>query len=686
MQKQLKTNKILEEKEVHHTMAFVRMNPPHAGHGKLVDKVHGEQKKHGGTSSIVLSKTHDPKKNPLSPEQKLHHVKNAFPHAHVESDSGLLQHLSKLHKNGVTHLHMVAGADRTEGMHKLIKQYNGVKDPHGYYKFKHVSMTSSGERDPDSEGVEGHSASKMRKHAHENNYKLFAASAPKTMAAKHVREMFNDVKAGLAAPKKKLKEEACADHFKALFLVGGPGSGKDFLIHSSLNEFALKELSMDRVFNAIVKETNIEELENFPSVIINGNADNADKVVVTKAILETMGYDTAMIYVYSTDESSKARNDFRISRDAKTFTEEVRKEKYDSSISNMKQYLEMFENFVLYDNSNNFITVDEDKKSEITSWLTELNDVVIGFLAKDPSNEAAVEWIQERVMEIGLPTTSRFYGMVTPGQLVKKTLTYAEADKIVPGPKFTGKENPKDGDKYHGGVGFASRNATQRTIPEEIAIHQHHIANLHGPRELKTLDSPLNVATTGMSNNMGTGDIGVSSLGASQNTYETVKHRGKVPVGDNGADAQSFSGITEKKKKKSSYSSADPGEIGGKENGAVDMPSGVGPLGAGMSLAEKKSFKKFRGLSPVTPKQTGVTFGSGIGNAAPNYNSAAAVGFMDYKEETKKKKQFKNNPNKPSGAVGFESDTGSETLTTTLESIRTKISSQINNFDQELEK
>jgi len=107
---------ITEEHAVHHTMAFARMNPPHAGHGEVVDKVNEVQKKHGGTSSIVLSRSHDSKKNPLTPEQKVHHAQNAFPHAHFESDDGLLQHLSKLHKKGVTHLHMVAGTDRIEDL------------------------------------------------------------------------------------------------------------------------------------------------------------------------------------------------------------------------------------------------------------------------------------------------------------------------------------------------------------------------------------------------------------------------------------------------------------------------------------------------------------------------------------------------------------------------------------------
>ena len=36
------------------------------------------------------------------------------------------------------------------------------------------------------------------------------------------------------------------NHFKAIFLVGGPGSGKDFLIHSTLNELQIKEVSMEK--------------------------------------------------------------------------------------------------------------------------------------------------------------------------------------------------------------------------------------------------------------------------------------------------------------------------------------------------------------------------------------------------------------------------------------------------------
>jgi hypothetical protein len=648
MEKNIKL--IKEENAVHHTMAFVRMNPPHAGHGELVDKVQEVQKKNGGTHSIVLSKTSDPKKNPLTPEQKLQHVRNAFPHAHVESDDGLLQHLSKLHKRGVTHLHMVAGADRLEGFKKLIQQYNGKKGPHGYYNFKHITFHSSGERDPDAEGIEGYSASKMREYAHNGDFKSFAAAAPRTMKPEHVKAMFNDVKAGLAAPKKeRLKEEHCAANFKAIFLVGGPGSGKDFLIHSSLNEFAVKEVSMERVFNAIVKETNIEELEDFPSVIVNGNADNLDKVVVVKAIMETMGYDTSMIYVYTSDESSKNRNDFRISRGAKTFSENIRKIKYDISVSNLEKYVEMFESFVLYDNSNNFVTVNEEKKKEITGWLSELHDTVTNFLAKEPSNESAVEWIVERVLEVGLPTTAAFAGVLTPGQYSNKVHTYANADKIIPGPKYSQKaaHPEKEGNKYTGGgVAFASRNSTQRTIPENV---KHHKA-VKDP--IRKIGPVLNIATTG------TGGT----------TYQDTG--GGVEIGPN-SESVSVKQIKSRIKNKIKPA-ASPGEML-KQNAAGGGGDYVPSVGGIQELKKPKYGTKMASDYGMVQN-----FGS---------SSASGLGTTGYKEETKKKKKFKrimDNPDKPSTGLGIGAQMGSELMTATFEEVKKRVETSAFNFDEVL--
>jgi hypothetical protein len=239
-------------------------------------------------------------------------------------------------------------------------------------------------------------------------------------------------------------------NFKAVFLVGGPGSGKDFLIHSSLGESNLKEISLEKLFKAILEETNIDELYNFPPVIVNGNADNKDKIIVAKAILEEMGYDTAMIYVHTSDEESKMRNNARISRGAKTFNESMRVKKYNSSIDNMHLFADMFEAFVLYDNSNNILTVNEEKKEEITGWLLELSETVTAFLAKKPTNQAALRWIEERVLEVGTNKTAAFLKALTP--TTAKVKSYKQADQKT------------------GGTAVANFNSPTRSINEKSKV------------------------------------------------------------------------------------------------------------------------------------------------------------------------------------------------------------------------
>ena len=57
---------------------------------------------------------------------------------------------------------MVVGSDEVDEFANLLDKYNGVDGRHGFYGFDDIKVVSVGERDPDAEGVEGMSASKMR--------------------------------------------------------------------------------------------------------------------------------------------------------------------------------------------------------------------------------------------------------------------------------------------------------------------------------------------------------------------------------------------------------------------------------------------------------------------------------------------------------------------------------------------
>ena len=262
---------LLEQKEKHAVMAFGRMNPITVGHEKLVNKVQEIAKKVGGSAHIVVSHSQDAKKNPLTPAQKLKHAKRAFPGVNVSASDAsapnFLAQAAKLHKQGVTHFHMVGGSDRAEEYQKLLHKYNGVKGPHGSYNFKHIEVHSAGERDPDAEGVEGMSASKMREHASNGNYKEFRKGVPSAMTDAHAKEMFNHVRKGMGMNEdvnedfQELLIEGVHDKaiFKAVFLAGGPGSGKDYVLSNTLDGHGLTEINSDKALEFLMDKEGLDK-------------------------------------------------------------------------------------------------------------------------------------------------------------------------------------------------------------------------------------------------------------------------------------------------------------------------------------------------------------------------------------------------------------------------------------------
>ena len=188
--------------------AFGRMNPPTVGHEKLVDKVKSFQ----GDHYIFLSQTVKPKTDPLLFDVKLEFAKKFFPgvnigHPSVRTPIQMLQMLEKL---GYTDVIYVAGSDRVASFDKLFNDYNG-KD----YNFNSITVENAGERDPDAEGVEGMSASKLKKLAAEGKFedwkdeqgKLqpgFARGVPKPELA---RKMYDAVRKGMGVKDKEPVEE-----------------------------------------------------------------------------------------------------------------------------------------------------------------------------------------------------------------------------------------------------------------------------------------------------------------------------------------------------------------------------------------------------------------------------------------------------------------------------------------------
>ncbi|MDB4335796.1 nucleotidyltransferase domain-containing protein [bacterium] len=173
-----------------------RFNPPTIGHEKVINKVKSQPT---NDYKIFLSRSNDPKKNPLSPKDKLSIMKKMFPsHARnieINQTNMILDIATMLYKKGYSDVTMVAGSDRVREFETMLTKYNGVSSRHGMYNFDNIKVVSAGERDPDADGASGMSASKMRAAAAKGDIKSFEKGLPRGADAdgimKQVRKGMN---------------------------------------------------------------------------------------------------------------------------------------------------------------------------------------------------------------------------------------------------------------------------------------------------------------------------------------------------------------------------------------------------------------------------------------------------------------------------------------------------------------
>jgi DNA-binding LacI/PurR family transcriptional regulator len=189
-------NELFEQEGKHVTFCFGRMNPPTIGHEQVFKTMAGQ----GGDFKIFVSQSQDKKDNPLDYATKIKFIK-AIHSQYAENvvDNNSLNTIGKvasyLYEQGYRNATFVAGSDRLPTMSKLLKDYNGVEGKaHGYYEFDVLDFVSAGERDPDSDGVSGVSASKARAAAANNNLEEFKAA---TGAGEIAKEMFAAVRQGM---------------------------------------------------------------------------------------------------------------------------------------------------------------------------------------------------------------------------------------------------------------------------------------------------------------------------------------------------------------------------------------------------------------------------------------------------------------------------------------------------------
>ena len=410
--------------------AFGRFNVPTIGHGLLAKKVVDTAKSVKADHIVYASRTQDAKKNPLDVDTKVKYLKKMFPginfKAANEDVRTFIEMAAKLSAEGYKNLVMIAGSDRIEEYQKLLDKYNG-KD----FKFNSIKVVSAGERDPDADGAAGMSGTKMREAAIKNDFKAFRSGIPKTLSDKETKELMDKVR------KIMIKEEFNIDEafaeiltegvhdkaiFKAVFLAGGPGSGKDYVLDNTLAGHGLTEINSDKALEFLMdkegldktmpasenekkdivrgRAKNITELRQKLALlgrnglIINGTGDDVEKITKIKNKLEEIGYDSSMVVVNTADEISKQRNIERGQRGGRTVPENIRKEKWDNVQAGRVEFAKMFgANYMEFDNSEDLRTAPPEvvkaKKEEMLQLFTNVKN----FVAAKPTSDAAKQWI-----------------------------------------------------------------------------------------------------------------------------------------------------------------------------------------------------------------------------------------------------------------------------------------------------
>ena len=216
--------------------------------------------------------------------------------------------------------------------------------------------------------------------------------------------------------------------FKAIFLAGGPGSGKDFVMGKTLAGNGLTEINSDNAFEFLMDKKRLNKkmpesekaqrdeirgtaksvtelrqrlaLNGRNGLIINGTADDIEKTKRIKKELEDLGYETQMVFVDTADEVSRQRNIERGQRGGREVPDKIRKEKWDSAQAARPELQKLFgqSNFFHYDNSEDLRNAPPDVVQRKTQELNNIFKTVRKFTASAPKSDIAKSWISTELV------------------------------------------------------------------------------------------------------------------------------------------------------------------------------------------------------------------------------------------------------------------------------------------------
>jgi predicted kinase len=246
--------------------------------------------------------------------------------------------------------------------------------------------------------------------------------------------------------------------FKAVFLAGGPGSGKSFIVgKTALTTMGLKLINSDDAFEhqlakvglttspediysdlgqsvrgkakALTAKRQSIALQGRLGLVIDGTGKDYDKIKKQADQLRKIGYEVAMVFVNTDLDTAQARNKAR----TRTLPEKEVTDMWNSVQKNIGKFQNYF--------GANFIVVDNSEGANYEGAVNSAYKKMAKWIKTEPKSSLAKKWIKaqkaERGMKEELDLNEEFENILN-----EKTLTPAELKKREIVAKAIERENP----------------------------------------------------------------------------------------------------------------------------------------------------------------------------------------------------------------------------------------------------
>ena len=200
--------------------------------------------------------------------------------------------------------------------------------------------------------------------------------------------------------------------FKAIFLAGGPGSGKSYVVRRTTGGLGMKIVNSDDIYEKMLKDAGLEAtpediysdegqeirgrakavtkrlqgnfLEGRLGLIIDGTGKDYDKIASQVQGLKNIGYECSMIFVNTSLDTAQERNKMR----KRTLPEKEVAAMWNGVQQNMGKFQRLFgaSNMIIVDNND----AGEDVFNKVWKRISML-------IRKKVSNPTAKRWISQQL-------------------------------------------------------------------------------------------------------------------------------------------------------------------------------------------------------------------------------------------------------------------------------------------------